>query len=126
MGRQPGSERRPVLRAKALLEHQGRLRIAARPRLKPEAECRRVVQPLLAGQRRRLGRDEAIFLGHAIEVRLLALPARRLVAAPGRGDGDYREQQGLEDLEELVLQLCLSADVRELVRNLRGETLTHA
>ena len=85
--REPGCERRLELRAEASLVELLELGLVLRVRVDPLDEGRDVDLLLGLGETLRSRGVDSDRVGAARRLRLLAVPARRLVPAPGRGDG---------------------------------------
>ena len=101
-------------------------RVAGLASVEPAVEVQEVVDPELPGPRGRLlgldtgGRGARVVLG------LLAGPARRLVAAPCRGQRRQRQQQHGAELEPALYAVgrCGMWILRQLVRRVRVD-VTH-
>src|SRR5205814_2011481 len=86
----PSREGRSVLRAEAPHEERGSLPVPLDLRLQPEPESRRVVETLLTTESRGPILSRSVLVRQAIQLCLATVPARGLIAAPGRGDRDDR------------------------------------
>lgn len=73
--------------------------------LVPEAEGRRVVEPLLPADRGGPVRFGAVFVRQAVEVGLTPVELPRLVAAPRRRDRDDGEEDSLHDLDPALMSV---------------------
>jgi hypothetical protein len=65
---------------------------------KPLNHSQSVIQALLIGMRGGSLRLDPQFVGFAVQLWLMSSPERCLVATPGRGNGDYRQQNSLRKL----------------------------
>src|SRR5262245_24623367 len=104
------------------------LRLALGERDDPSVEGRDVLQALLSPKGRRLARLDPHLRGLAIQERLSTVPPGGLVAAPGRRDGDDRQDDDLDDLCDLpgtFALLLLDAAFAEAVRRLDVHVLGH-
>jgi hypothetical protein len=102
IGLQPGLEGAAVLGGEAANERRLELRVVGCPGLEPGIEHRGVGHQLLADEGGGGVGGEAVSARLAVQHRLAAVPSGGQVAAPGRGDGGDREDQHLEDLDDLL------------------------
>src|SRR4051795_6305474 len=109
--RDPRLNRRPELLAKALEVEVGEQHVLPRVSIDPGRERRNVDLGLGLRKTLRPGREDAGPVGAAGRLRLLSVPATRLVTAPGGSNGRDREQQRRHEVEALLCARALRCHV---------------